>query len=287
MGLMSATTVFLVLFAALLHASWNAFAKTGSDPTLSIACFHVVAAVIAIPIIFLVPLPNVECIPYLLASVVMHWAYMGLLGKAYRFGDLSHVYPLSRGTAPLIVTIVSALLFKEVLPNLTVFGILLTCSGIILLSFKNGLSLQQDRRPVALSLGTSLSIAAYTIIDGLGVRQSIDPISYIVWLFTLAGITFGLFTVFVQNENPKQALRYFKQQRWVMLTGGIATAGAYGIVIYAMAESPMAMVSALRETSVLIGIIIGVVILKERFGKLGMGAVMLVGAGVFIMNLIR
>ena len=287
MGLMSVTTVFLVLFAALLHASWNAFAKTGSNPTLSIACFHVVAAVFAVPVIFLVPLPNVECIPYLLASVVMHWVYMGLLGKAYKVGDLSHVYPLSRGTAPLIVTVVSTLIFKEVLPNLTVFGILLTCSGIILLSFKNGLSLQQDLRPVVLSLGTSLAIAAYTIIDGLGVRHSIDPLSYIIWLFALVGITFGLFTVFVRTKNPKRALRYFKQQRWVMLTGGMATAGAYGIVIYAMDESPMAMVSTLRETSVLIGIIIGVVILKEQFGKMGMGAVTLVGAGVFIMNFIR
>ena len=287
MGLMSVTTVLLVLLAALLHASWNAFAKTGSNPTLSIACFHVVAAVIAAPIIFLVPLPNTESIPYLLASVVMHWAYMSLLGKAYKVGDLSHVYPLSRGTAPLIVTVVSTLIFKEVLPTLTVFGILLTCSGIILLSFKNGLSLQQDRRAVALSLGTSLSIAAYTIIDGLGVRHSMDPLSYIIWLFALVGITFGFFTVFVRTENPKQALRYFKQERWVMLTGGIATAGAYGIVIYAMDENPMAMVSTLRETSVLIGIIIGVAILKERFGKMGMGAVVLVGTGVFIMNLVR
>ncbi len=284
---MSAAIVLLVLLAALLHASWNAFAKTGSDPMLSIAAFHAVAAIIAVPIIFRVPIPNFESLPYLAASVVIHWAYIGLLGKAYDTGDLSQIYPIARGTAPLVVTAISTLFLGEILPNLTMFGILLTCSGIILLSFNNGISRQEDYRPLLLSLSAGLSIAAYTIMDGLGVRYSVDPISYITWLFALAGITFSLIIAFLRRKNPKKTLQYCIEHRWVILTGGIATAAAYGIVIYAMYENPIAMVSTLRETSVLMGIIIGVVALKESFGKIRISGAILVIGGIFMMNLIR
>ena len=122
---MDTPIVLLVLLAALLHASWNALVKTGPDPLLSLASLHVTAALVVIPIIFQVPLPNAECIPYLAASVGIHWLYYGLLSSAYRVGDLSHVYPLSRGIAPLLVAGVSALVAGEFLPGLTIVGIVL------------------------------------------------------------------------------------------------------------------------------------------------------------------
>ena len=285
--MMSATIVILILLSAFLHASWNAFAKKGLDTTLSIAAFHTVAAIIAVPIIFRVPLPNSESLPYLIASVVIHCAYIGLLGKAYRTGDLSQVYPIARGTAPVLVTIISFLLLRETLPFLTLFGILITCSGIMLLSFNNSISRYQDHRPLVLSLSAGFMIAAYTIMDGLGVRHSVNPMSYISWLFILTGVTFSLILTFLRRKNLKETLQYFIEYRLVILVGGIATATAYGIVIYAMRNNSMAMVSTLRETSVLIGIVIGVVALKESFGKIRISAAILVIGGVFMMNVIN
>ena len=124
-------------------------------------------------------------------------------------------------------------------------------------------------------------------MDGLGVRYSVDPISYITWLFALAGITFALIIAFLRHKNPKQTLQYCIEHRWVILAGGIATATAYGIVIYAMYGNPMEMISTLRETSVLMGIIIGVLALKESFGKMRIIAAILVIGGLCMMNLIR
>ena len=285
--MMSATIVILILLSAFLHASWNAFAKKGLDTTLSIAAFHTVAAIIAVPIIFRVPLPNSESLPYLIASVVIHWAYIGLLGKAYRTGDLSQVYPIARGTAPVLVTIISFLLLRETLQFLTLFGILITCSGIMLLSFNNSISRYQDHQPLVLSLSAGFMIAAYTIMDGLGVRHSVNPMSYISWLFILTGVTFSLILTFLRRKNLKETLQYCIEYRLVILVGGIATATAYGIVIYAMRNNSMAMVSTLRETSVLIGIVIGVVALKESFGKIRISAAILVIGGVFMMNVIN
>ena len=284
---MSAAIIILVLLSAFLHASWNAFAKKGLDPTLSIAAFHAVAAIIVVPIIFRVPLPDPESLPYLIASVVIHWAYIGLLGTAYRTGDLSQVYPIARGTAPLLVTIISFLLLGETLPILTLFGISITCIGIILLSFNNSISRYQGHQPLVLSLSTGFMIAAYTIMDGLGVRHSINPMSYISWLFILAGVTFAIILTFLRRKKLKETLQYCIKYRLVFLMGGIATATAYGIVVYAMHDNSMAMVSALRETSVLMGIIIGVVVLKESFGNIRISAAILVISGVFMMNIIN
>jgi len=279
---MDTQIVLLVLLAALLHASWNALVKTGPDPLLSLASLHVTAALVVIPIIFFVPLPNAECIPYLGASVAIHWLYYGLLSSAYRVGDLSHVYPLSRGIAPLLVAVVSALVAGEFLPGLTMAGIVVASGGIILLSFAHGLPWRHDPKPVVFALGTGASIAAYTVIDGLGVRHSFDAISYITWLFLLEGATFGPFIYFLRR---KQVIEHWRQRGLALVGGGLASAGAYGLVIYAMNSNPMAMVSALRETSVLMAALIGTLILKEGFGKTRVSAAVLVTGGVFIMNL--
>ena len=198
---MDAPIVLLVLLAALLHASWNALVKIGPDPLLSLASLRITTTLVVIPIIFLVPLPNAECIPYLAASVGIHWLYYGLLSSAYRVGDLSHVYPLSRGMAPLLVAAVSTLVAGEFLPGLTIAGIVLASGGIVLLSFTHGLQWRHDTKPVVFGLCTGLSIAAYTVIDGLGVRHSIDPFSYISWLFFLEGGTFGPFIYFLRRNQ--------------------------------------------------------------------------------------
>ena len=279
---MDAPIVFLVLLAALLHASWNALVKTGPDPLLSLASFHVTAALVAMPVIFQVPLPNTACVPFLAASVAVHWLYYGLLSSAYRVGDLSHVYPLSRGIAPLLIAAASALVAGEFLPGLTMVGIVLASGGIILLSFSHGLPWHHDPKPVLFGLGTGLSIAAYTVIDGLGVRHSIDALSYISWLFVLEGATFGPFIYFLRRN---QVIEHWRQRGPTLVGGGLATAGAYGLVIYAMNHNPMAMVSALRETSVLMAVLIGALVLKEGYGKVRVSAALLVVGGVLIMNL--
>ena len=278
---MDTPIILLVLLAALLHATWNALVKTGPDPLLSLASLHVVAGLATIPVIFQVPLPNAACIPYLVASVTIHWLYYGLLSSSYRVGELSHVYPISRGIAPLLVAAAGALVVGEILPGLTIVGIVIASGGIILLSFSQGLPWQHDPKPVVFALGTGLSIAAYTVIDGLGVRHSVDALSYISWLFVLEGATFGPF-VYLLRRN--KIAGHWRQRGWALVCGGLASAGAYGLVIYAMNYNPMAMVSALRETSVLMAALIGALLLKEGYGKVRVTAALLVTGGVLIMN---
>lgn len=279
---MDTSILLLVLLAALLHASWNALVKVGSDPLLSLASIHVTGAVVALPIIFAVPLPNEACIPYLVASVGIHWLYNGLLSTAYRVGDLSYVYPLSRGIAPLLVAVASALAVGEFLQGLTVAGILLASGGIILLSFTQGCPWRRESRPLVFALGTGFSIAAYTVIDGLGVRHSFDVVSYIAWLFLLEGVTFSPFVYLLRRQ---QLVEHWRQGGLTLVGGGLASVTAYGLVIYAMDSNPMAIVSALRETSVLMAALIGALVLKEGFDKIRLTAAVLVTAGVFIMNL--
>ena len=153
---------------------------------------------------------------------------------------------------------------------------------IILLSFAHGLPWRHDPKPVVFALGTGASIAAYTVIDGLGVRHSIDALSYISWLFVLEGATFGPFIYFLRRN---QVIEHWRQRGLALVGGGLASAGAYGLVIFAMNHNPMAMVSALRETSVLMAALIGALVLKEGYGKVRVSAALLVVGGVLIMNL--
>lgn len=274
----------LVLLAALFHASWNALVKTSGDRLTVLAMLNGVGSVIAITALPFVHMPARESWVYIGASIVLHSGYYFFLIGAYRFGDLSHVYPLARGLSPLLVAGAAMLFAGELLPPLAMIGVLLACIGIVSLSFDGGLPWRNDRRPLLFALGTAVFIASYTVVDGIGVRTAGSVAGYIGWLFALDAIPIVLVAAILRRRE----LRWTVRTEWKKgVVGGMLALGAYGMVIWAMNLAAMAAVSALRETSVIFAALIGTLLLKERFGRLRISAAVLVAAGVIFMNIAR
>ncbi len=275
-------TTILVLGAALLHAAWNTLVKTAADPLVSMGALSLVTAAAGLLLVLAVPVPTLTALPYLAGSVVLHFGYYLFLVSAYRVGDLSHVYPISRGSAPLLVALGGIVIAQEQLPFLTLFGIAITSIGIMLLAMSGANSKTRNHRSTPRALITGCFIAAYTLVDGLGVRQGEVALSYIGWLFLVNGLVFGLF-VFLRR--PVEMLSLWRKNTARVVGGGIAKAIAYGTVIFVMYYSPMAVVATLRETSVIMAALIGVYFLREPAGQLRIAAALLVTGGVIAMNL--
>ena len=275
-------TTVLVLGAALLHAAWNTLVKTAADPLVSMGALSLVTAGPGLLLVLAVPIPTLTALPYLAGSVVLHFGYYLFLVSAYRVGDLSHVYPISRGSAPLLVALGGIVIAQEQLPLLTLFGIVITSIGIMLLAISGANSKTRNHRSTPRALITGGFIAAYTLVDGLGVRQGEVALSYIGWLLLINGLVFGLF-VFLRR--PTEMLGLWRKDTARVVGGGIAKAIAYGTVIFVMYYSPMAVVATLRETSVIMAALIGVYFLREPAGQLRIAAALLVAGGVIAMNL--
>lgn len=257
---MSGIAIVLTLGAALLHATWNAVVKGSGDRLLLLAAITVICQLLGGAFVPFVAAPDPASWPFIAASLLLHGGYYLFLLQAYRVGDLSHVYPLARGMAPLLVTAGSALFAHEFLAPAALAGVVIASLGISALAFERGLRWATDPRPLAFALGTSVFIAAYTLVDGIGVRLSGHPFGYIAWLYLLDGFGIALFTAYMRWGRLAQFLR----GEWkTSLGGGIAAALAYGLVVYAMNFGAMALVSALRETSVVFAAIIGTVFLRE------------------------
>jgi drug/metabolite transporter (DMT)-like permease len=275
-------TTVLVLGAALLHAAWNTLVKTAADPLVSVGALSLVTAGPGLLLVLVAPIPTLTALPYLAGSVVLHFGYYLFLVSAYRVGDLSHVYPISRGSAPLLVALGGIVIAQEQLPLLTLFGIAITSIGIMLLAISGANSKTRNHRSTPRALITGCFIAAYTLVDGLGVREGGVALSYIGWLFLINGLVFGLF-VFVRR--PAEMLSLWRNDTARVVGGGIAKAIAYGTVIFVMYYSPMAVVATLRETSVIMAALIGVYFLREPAGQLRIAAALLVAGGIIAMNL--
>ena len=272
----------LVLVAAVIHAAWNAVLKASGERFLT---FNVIAAtgtglgILAAPF---VALPGAAAWPFLIASALIHNGYYVLLLLSYRHGDLSQVYPLARGTAPLAVTVLAAFFAGEV-PNPTgLAGVALVSLGIISLMFAGGRPRGTALKPVILALATALFIASYTVVDGLGMRRAATPWGYIVWLNILEGIPF---MVGVAIMRPRD-IGPFLSTRWKPgFAGGVLAIVAYAIVLYALSQGAMAHVSALRETSVLFAVLIGVVAFGEPLGWRRVACAAAIVAGMIVLQL--
>jgi drug/metabolite transporter (DMT)-like permease len=274
----------LVLLAALFHASWNALVKTSGDRLAVLAMLNGVGSIIALLALPFVAVPAQESWVYLGASIVLHSGYYFFLIGAYRFGDLSHVYPLARGLSPLLVAGAALIFAGEILPPVAFIGVLLACAGIVSLSFDGGPPWRSDWRPLLFAFGTATFIASYTIVDGIGVRAAGSVAGYIAWLFALDAVPI----VVVAWILRRRELRWTVRAEWKKgLVGGMLALAAYGLVIWAMSLAAMAAVSALRETSVIFAALIGTILLKERFGRLRVSAAVMVAAGMVFMNLAR
>jgi len=252
----------LVLTGALLHASWNALVKSSSDKTLDTALIHVLCSVLALPVLLVVGLPPLYVWPYVLASLVIHVGYYFALAGALKHGELGLAYPLMRGTAPLLVAIGSFVFLGEAVRPLGWLGIVMVCAGVLMLGMSAGLL--KHRKAVLFALSNAVLIAIYTVVDAQGARLSGHVGQYVALLFVLDGWPFA---VLVYLQRKGQVWEYARA-RWPLATfGALASLGSYSIALWAMTVAPVALVAALRETSVLFAVILGAWLLRERWTR--------------------
>jgi len=271
-----------VLFAALLHASWNLVVKLALDRFLSLFLIQTIMGLLGLAMVAVFPWPDPACLPYAIASGFIHLGYNLFLARSYRTGELSQVYPVARGAAPLL-TFAGAWLFAgEAATPLIGLGIGLLVAGIWLVTLADRRSLNLDGPVLFYALGTSLFIAFYTIVDGLGGRVSGSPSSYagLVFMFDAA----FLFTAGVFMRGPdivRQVAPYWKSG----LVGAVLSAGAYWIAIWAMSRAPIAAVAALREVSILFVMGMSAYVLKEHVTPKRLTGAGLVVAGAVALRL--
>ena len=270
-----------VLGAALAHAIWNAMIKSSRDVLLDMTLVVLFAGVVTAPFMLAVEVPVAAAWPYIIASMVLHLGYYVALVGAYRAGDLSHGYPIMRGIAPLIVS-VSALAWLGEAPTPTVWaGVLLICGGVLSLGFA-GFRWAESRVSLGWALTNAVIIASYTLVDAAGVRAAGRAESYVVWLFTLDALPFTLLILWLK----KKELTSYTRQFWLRgLVGGALSAGAYGVVLWAMTRAPVAAVAALRETSVIFAALIGAWLLKEGHIARRVAGAITVAAGVIALKI--
>lgn len=277
---MAAEIAIWVLLAAFLHAGWNALVKASSDRLLIISAVAFAQCMAGMLIMPFVSAPAPASWPAIACSTLFHYFYTTFLYQAYRFGDLSQVYPLARGLAPVLVAIGAALFGREILSLPAIIGVVITSFGIASIAFFQKSSLRNNPTALFFAIGTGAIIAGYTVADGIGVRLSNSPFGYIAWLFFLE-FPVVLFVFYRRRGRLGALLR----REWKHFAGtGISSVFAYGIVIFAVNFAPMAAVSALRESSVIMAALIGTVFLGERPWQQRVAAAVVVAGGVAMIT---
>jgi drug/metabolite transporter (DMT)-like permease len=273
-----------VLAAAVTHATWNAIAHGIKDQVLAFGLIGAGGIAVAVPLVVLSPFPLGACWPYLLASVFIHVFYNLLLMRAYRYGDFGQVYPLARGTSPLVVTVLAAVFAAERPSVFQVSGVLVISSGLAVLVLAGRRSVAGSglsRAALLAAGGTGLTIAAYTTVDGLGVRLSGSSTGYIGWLMLLQSLCVPAWALVRRRDAVRGSAAR------VLLAGVLAGALsvlAYGLVLWAQTRGALAPIAALRETSVIFGAVIGTLVFREPFGRWRIAATVLVVLGVLLLN---
>jgi len=278
---MSLDIFLLVLLAAFLHAGWNALIKTGSSKVTTMLILTVIQGWAGLAIALTRPLPGVEVLPWLLASGLFHAAYKLFLAFAYENGDLSRVYPIARGTAPVIVTTVSALFMIDAIAPLEYAAVGLLSLGIALMARGAFLS-GENLRLVPLALGSGAMTAGYSLVDGLGARIAGDPVMFVGLMFFLDMVLFTPALIALRGRGVLVA----RARDWRI--GAMAAAvsyAAYAIAVWAMTQAPIALVAALRETSILFAVLIGWLFMGDRMDRTKAAASAMIVAGVVAMRL--
>lgn len=278
---MDAHVIAMVLAAALLHAAWNLLVKVNQDRFAVMAGITASAGLISPVALPFAPPPDPAAWPLIVLSVGLHTGYVLFLLAAYRYGDLSHVYPIARGVAPLVVAVLSVFLLAEALSRQTLAAVLIIGLGIMSLALTRRTSELRDLRAVALAVVTGCFIAAYTVVDGLGARLAGTPHGYTLWLFALDGFPLALILLAArQRKSAGLARRYWR----LGLIGGALSLGAYWLVIWALTLAPLAPVAALRETSIVFAVLFGVFFLKERLNLVRLIATMATLVGTVMLK---
>jgi drug/metabolite transporter (DMT)-like permease len=272
-----------VLFAALCHAGWNALIKVGLDPLSTTTLIAIGSAVVGLVCLPVAGMPEAGALPWLIASAFIHVFYFAALIESYRTGDLGHVYPIARGSAPLMTAAASLVFVGERLSLTSWIGIATLAAGVLLLSARGGRALAYiDRRAVGFALLTALTICAYSVVDGIGARASRNPQSYVLWLLIGNALLLTPYALWRDGRDVIPAMQRF----WLRgLAGGALQTLSYGIALWAMTLAPIAIVASLRETSVLFGAVIAVVVLKEPLRAARIGAALLIVGGLVLIGL--
>lgn len=278
---METHVLIMVLGAAVLHASWNALVKSGGDPWFRMGLVMGVSGLVGLIFLPFVPLPSSEVWPLLLLSVLIHQIYFCGVCMGYRIGDLSHVYPLQRGIAPVLVAIGAYVFMDEKLSPQGIVGVGLICVAILSLALLTE-KRPTDRKVLLFALFTGANIAAYSVVDGMAARLSTDVFGYIMWLMFISGIPFGLLAIFLTKKRGWQNVKHHMAKGFA---GGTFTCAAYGLAIWAMSLAPVTYVSALRETSVIFAAWIGSRLLGEPFGGRRIIAASAVAVGVAVLHI--
>ena len=272
-----------VLAAALFHATWNALLKVQLEPLLAISLISVGCGLVILPLLPFLARPPAAAWPYICGSLFVHLFYYGALAEAYKTGDLGQVYPIARGSAPLLTASGAYLLVGQELGLFGWLGIAVIASGVLVLSFKGGRnSVPPNLRSAAFALMTSVTIATYTLIDAIGAKTAGSAHAYAAWLFVFDGLMmFGVGLVYFRHTF----IANLRDQPRLLFLGGGLSAVAYWTAIWAMTVAPIALVAALRETSVLMAAAIGIVFLREPIVPARMIAALLVLAGAMLIRL--
>jgi drug/metabolite transporter (DMT)-like permease len=273
----------LVLLAAAMHATWNALLKGSGDRLLSLTVMIGAGCILGIALLPFVPTPADAAWKYLLLGGLIHVGYYTMLLHAYSHGDLSLVYPIARGTGPLWVALASGPLIHEWLSLPEVAGTVLISLGVAWLAWvprRDAALPGRNRRAVFFALATGVFIASYSVADGLGVRASQHPLSYIVWMNICEAVPLLIFTCV---RRRSQLIEFARVEGWRAALGGLIAAAGYAIVVWAYSRGTIAPVAALRETSVVLAAFIGTRLMGEPFGRRRQLAAVLVAAGAFLL----
>jgi len=279
---MSPIITLLVLAAAVMHASWNALIKAGNDKVVMQCLVMFFAGLPCLPLLAFVPLPAPASWPFLALSLAVHGVYYVTLINAYRFGPLSQVYPIARGAAPLMIALGAWAFAGEAMTLPEWAGVIIASAGIMSLAAPGKLPREEELKAIGFALATAITIALYSLADGIGVRRAGESMSYILWLLAIDAFPVMVVGLWLRRGRVVESFR--PHLKWAIV-GGLLSALGYGIVIWAMGKAPLAHVSALRETSVILAAIIGTALLGEPFGRRRILAAALVAAGNGLLHI--
>jgi drug/metabolite transporter (DMT)-like permease len=277
---LTAGITLIVIGAGALHAGWNAIIKHIDDRLMAFALIGIVSAVGGGLALALTGMPARAAVPFVLASAAIHVGYELGLMNSYRIGAFNQVYPIARGTSPLVVAAGAYLLADERLGALALAGVVILAAGLFSLALSSGRLSRSDLPAVAAAVATGLTIAAYTIVDGLGVRHAHNPYAYAGLLFLLQGLVFPVIAAF---RRPASQWRDVPVARRALLAGALMLV-AYGAVLWAQTRAPLAEVAAIRETSVIFAALIGMLFLHERFGARRVAAAAVIAVGIVLIS---
>ena len=280
MATLTVPVVVLVIAAGALHAAWNAIAKHISDRVMGFAVMGVFETVGAGLIVAVTGLPGRAAIWFAVASAVIHVGYEAALLNSYRLGAFNQVYPIARGTSPLLVAVGAALFAGERLGLIPLAGVVILALGLMSLALSAGRLARADGPAIGVAVVTGLTIASYTLVDGLGVRAAHDPYAYAGLMFLLQAPVFPVIALL------RRPLHQWRDRTLVSrgLLAGALSLLAYGIVLWAQSQAPLAEVAAIREVSVVFAALIGMLFLKEQFGPRRVAAAVVIAAGIVLIS---